>query len=61
MNLIALPGLPGSAEVPSIRDLVRLLMLVVPFRVFGFAACPLVLPPRVILWGLAARSEFLTR
>jgi hypothetical protein len=40
---------------------VRWLMLVVPFRVFGFAAQPWVLPPRVVLLGLAARPEFLTR
>jgi hypothetical protein len=36
-------------------------VLVVPFRVFGFAAQPWVLPLRVVLLGLASRSEFLTR
>jgi hypothetical protein len=40
---------------------VRLLLLAVPFRVFGLAARPWVLPPRVVLWGLAARQEFLAR
>jgi hypothetical protein len=36
-------------------------MLVVPFRVFGVAARPGVLPPKAVLGGLAARSEFLAR
>jgi hypothetical protein len=36
-------------------------MLVLPFRVFGFSARPSVLPLGVVLLGLAARSEFLTR
>jgi len=36
-------------------------MLVVPFRVFGWTARPSVSPPRVVLSGLAARPEFLTR
>jgi len=35
-------------------------MLVVPFRVFGLAALSWVSPPRIVLSGLAARSEFLT-
>jgi hypothetical protein len=33
----------------------------VPFRVFGVAARPGVLPPQAVLVGLAARSEFLAR
>jgi hypothetical protein len=36
-------------------------VLVLPFRVFGFAARPWVLPLRVVLLGLASRSEFLAR
>jgi hypothetical protein len=36
-------------------------MLGMPFRVFGTAARPLMSPPRAVLSGLAARSEFLTR
>jgi hypothetical protein len=36
-------------------------MLMVPFRVFGVAARPGVLPPQAVLVGLAARSEFLAR
>jgi hypothetical protein len=40
---------------------VRWRMLGVPFRVFALTARPTVLPPRDVLSGLAARSEFLTR
>jgi hypothetical protein len=36
-------------------------VLVVPFRVFGTAARPGMLPSQAVLSGLAARSEFLTR
>jgi hypothetical protein len=36
-------------------------VLVLLFRVFGFAARPWVLPPRAVLLGLAARSECLAR
>jgi hypothetical protein len=36
-------------------------MPVVPFRVFGAAARPGMLPSQAVLSGLAARSEFLTR
>jgi hypothetical protein len=39
----------------------REVMPVVPFRVFGLAAQSSALPPRVVLLGLAARPEFLTR
>jgi hypothetical protein len=45
----------------ALRPHVRRLLLAVPFRVFGLAARPWVLPPRDVLWGLAARQEFLTR
>jgi hypothetical protein len=38
----------------------REVMPVVPFRVFGLTAQPLVSPPQVVLLGLASRSEFRT-
>jgi hypothetical protein len=50
-----------SAWVPSICDLARWQVLVVPFRVFALTARPSVSPPRDVLSGLATRSEFLTR
>jgi hypothetical protein len=36
-------------------------VLVVPFRVFGSVVRSPMLPPAVVLLGLAARPEFLTR